>query len=305
MRGVLTLAGEGTRMLPWTRGLRKEFLPLYDRSASGPPILKPVAHLVLESLVDAGVDDATLVVGAKDLAFVQNYFTVDREFLARHRSHAERLEDTQRFYDTLGGLRLRFAVQPAPRGFGDAVLQAEPFVGGRSFLLHAADAVLLEGRRGTLPRAMIALRDKDDLDAVLLVRRVADPRRYGVVEGSASGRVAGARRLRVTGIQEKPERPRSKWAATAVYAFSPRIFGALKAVVSVHPSAELELTDAIRWLIERGGRVEALVLTPTLGEWRSVGSPEGYLKALGRTHRLTSSRPRPLPRQTHRRKPSA
>ena len=48
MRGVLTLAGEGTRMLPWTRGLRKEFLPLFDGgSVSGPPVLKPVAHLVL------------------------------------------------------------------------------------------------------------------------------------------------------------------------------------------------------------------------------------------------------------------
>src|ERR1700674_4567784 len=98
MRGVLTLAGEGTRMLPWTRGLRKEFLPLYDRSPTGAPVLKPVAHLVLESMIDAGVQDVTLVVGAKDLAFVQNYFTVDREFLDRHAHQPDRLKETRRFY---------------------------------------------------------------------------------------------------------------------------------------------------------------------------------------------------------------
>ncbi|HEY6237644.1 MAG TPA: sugar phosphate nucleotidyltransferase, partial [Thermoplasmata archaeon] len=181
MRGVLTLAGEGTRMLPWTRGLRKEFLPLFDGgSLAGPPVLKPVAHLVLESMVDAGVSDVTLVVGARDVDSVRNYFTVDRGFLRRHSDKGQRIAETRRFYRTLAGLHLHFAVQPAPLGFGDAVLRAEPFAGGGPFLLHAADAVLLEPHRGTLLRTLGALRDSEDLDAVLLVRAVADPTRYGV-----------------------------------------------------------------------------------------------------------------------------
>jgi glucose-1-phosphate thymidylyltransferase len=150
---------------------------------------------------------------------------------------------------------------------------------------------------------MMALRDAEDLDVVLLVRKVSDPRRYGVVEGTELGRIAGARHLKVTGMQEKPEKPRSHWAATAVYAFSARIFGALRAVAALGP-AELEVTDAIRWLIERGGRVEALVLAPALGEWRSVGSPDGYLRALRRTHGLTSRPVRGAVRATHRRKAS-
>ncbi|MCI4362640.1 MAG: hypothetical protein L3J77_05570, partial [Thermoplasmata archaeon] len=95
MRGVVTIAGEGTRMLPWTRGLRKEFLPLYDRAENGEPVLKPVAHVVLETMVAAGVNDVTLVVGAKDLAFVQNYFTIDRDLIHRHARHAERLAETE------------------------------------------------------------------------------------------------------------------------------------------------------------------------------------------------------------------
>jgi UTP--glucose-1-phosphate uridylyltransferase len=282
MRGVVTLAGEGTRMLPWSRGLRKEFLPLYDRAETGEIVLKPVAHVVLESMVAAGIDDVTLVVGAKDLAFVQNYFTIDRPLLLRHARHAERLVETERFYSTLRDLRLRFAVQPAPRGFGDAVAHAEEFVAEGPFVLHAGDAVLIEPQRGALLRTMGALLEREHLDAVLLVRKVTDPRRYGVVEGRLAGREGGLQRLVVTGMEEKPAKPRSRWAATAAYAFSHRLFDALRSLEGSGPTGEIELTDAIRTLIAEG-HVAALVLSPSAGEWRSVGSPEGFQIALDRT----------------------
>ncbi|HXQ94494.1 MAG TPA: sugar phosphate nucleotidyltransferase [Thermoplasmata archaeon] len=285
MRGVVTIAGEGTRMLPWTRGLRKEFLPLYDRAENGETVLKPVAHVVLETMVAAGVDDVTLVVGAKDLAFVQNYFTIDRQLLHRHAHHAERLAETERFYDTLRGLRLRFAVQPAPRGFGDAVAHAEEYVGDGPFVLQAGDGVLIERERGNLLRTMSGLLEREHLDAVLLVRKVADPRRYGVVEGRAEGREGGLKRLVVTGMEEKPAKPRSQWAATAAYAFSHRVFDALRALEGTGPTGEIELTDAIRRLIADGA-VAALVLAPSAGEWRSVGSPEGFQRALEQTRKL-------------------
>jgi UTP--glucose-1-phosphate uridylyltransferase len=283
MRAVVTLAGEGTRMLPWTRGLRKEFLPLFDRSTEGAPVLKPVAHLVLETLLAGGADEVTLVVGGKDLPFVQNYFTVDREFLRRHADKVERLAETRRFYRALSGLRFHFAIQASARGFGDALLQAEPFVGRDGFVLHAGDAVLLERERGALVRRLAELQSKESLDVVLLVRRVADPRRYGVIEGVPNGRYGGMLRLDVTGMEEKPARPRSHWAATAAYAFSPRIFEGLHATRRRSRAKELEVTDAIRWLLGHGGKVAALVLAPQFGEWRSVGSPEGYLTALQRS----------------------
>jgi UTP--glucose-1-phosphate uridylyltransferase len=296
MRGVLTLAGEGTRMLPWTRGLRKEFLPLYDRSDLGTPVLKPVAHHVLESMVDAGVTDITLVVGAKDRAFVQNYFTVDRRFLDRHAHHRDRLLETERFYRTLGQLRLHFAIQPRPRGFGDAVLRAERHVGGAPFLLHAADALLLDRSRGSILRRMAARVDAGTADAVLLVRHVADPRRYGVIEGRPIGPWQGMARLSVEGMEEKPSHPRSSWGATAVYAFTPRIFRALRAVRRGQRPSELEVTDAVRWLLAHGGRVEALVLAPKWGEWWSVGSPDGFVRALRRTERVARVSTAPPPR---------
>ncbi len=270
-------------MLPWSRGLRKEFLPLYDRGRDGAPVLKPIAHLVLEAFMAAGVSDVTLVVQPRDLSLVQEYFTVDPSFLERHRHHPERVAETREFYTKLRDLRLRFALQPHPAGFGDAVLRSEPFVGNEPFLLQASDGIVLEPRRGAVHAAMASLLAQEDLDAVLLVRRVADPRRYGVVEGAAAGDFAGWRRLRVRAMEEKPSRPRSRWAATAVYAFSPRLFPALRlARARARAHSELELTSGIQELISQGDAVAALVL-PDRNQWRSVGSPEGYLRTLRAT----------------------
>jgi len=290
MEAVVTLAGEGTRMLPWSRGLRKEFLPLYDRGGNDRPILKPVAHLVVETLVAAGAFHLTIVHQARDAATVRNYFSVDPAFLRRHRRVGDRLGDTRRFYETLGRMRISFVVQPRPAGFGDAVARAKLSVGGQRFFLHAGDAVLLEPHRGHLLRVMATLLERDGLDAVLLVRKVSDPRRYGVVEGRPGPSVNGIRRFDVTGMVEKPARPRTHWAATAVYAFDPSIFSALEKVRrSSHPR-ELELTDGIRALLENGGRVASLVLSPRVGEWWSVGSPEGFGRALARTHVVAAQR---------------
>jgi UTP--glucose-1-phosphate uridylyltransferase len=283
MEAVVTLAGEGTRMLPWSRGLRKEFLPLYDRGGDDRPVLKPVAHLVVEELVAAGAFHLTIVHQPRDAEAVRNYFTVDPTFLRRHRRVGERLSETRRFYETLRRLRVSFVEQPRPAGFGDAVLQAKGSVDGQRFFLHAGDAILLEPHRGRLLRAMGALLERDGLDAVLLVRKVSDPRRYGVVEGRPGPAVHGIRRLDVTGMVEKPSRPKTHWAATAVYAFDPSIFSALARVrASRHPS-ELELTDGIRSVLANGGRVASLILTPRAGEWWSVGSPEAFGRALART----------------------
>jgi UTP--glucose-1-phosphate uridylyltransferase len=275
-------------MLPWSRGLRKEFLPLYDRGLHGSSVLKPIAHLVLEAMIDAGVSDVTLVVQPRDLSLIQDYFTVDPSFLERHGDHPERLAETRDFYGMLRDLRIRYAVQPRTLGFGDAVLCAEQYIGSEPFLLQASDGVVLEGQRGAVHRAMGELLLAEDLDAVVLIRRVADPRRYGVVEGRPAGRFASWKRIDVLRMEEKPVRPRSHWAATAAYAFSPRVFAGLRAARKAgETGAELELTAGIQAMIAGGGRVAALGLESTAG-WRSVGSPEGYVRALRATQALTA-----------------
>lgn len=281
MRGVVTLAGDGSRMLPWARGVRKEFLPLFDRAAApgGEPVLKPVTHLVVETLAAARIRDLVLVVRPESRSFVEGYFTIDRSLLKRHAHQPDRLKETQRFYRTLGALTFHTALQPRPYGFGDAVLRAAPLVGREPFVVHAGDAVVLEPERGRVLRAMIDLREREELDAVLLVRPVKDPRRYGVIEGRRLPSVAGIRRLGVERMEEKPARPLSRWAATAVYVFGPEILRHLRDRARSHPR-ELELTDGIADLLRAGGNVQALVLSSRVGVWRSVGSPEPYVRAL-------------------------
>jgi len=286
MQAVITLAGEGTRMLPWSRGLRKEFLPLYDHGENGSLVLKPVAHLVVESLVGADADLVTIVVQPRDAGAVQAYFTVDHEFLRRHQHHADRLVDTRRFYRTLDRLRFVYTLQPRPAGFGDAVLRTQAVIRKSPFLLHAGDGIVVEAHRGAALRAMAELRERENLDAVVLARIVADPRRYGVMEGHLGKKVGPYPRIDVTRMVEKPEHPRTHWAATAVYAFGPRLFPALEAVRKGHRSDELELTDGIQRMISEGGRVAALLLGPRTGTWRSVGSPDGYGRALEATRKV-------------------
>ncbi|MCI4364475.1 MAG: hypothetical protein L3K10_00190 [Thermoplasmata archaeon] len=285
MHAVITLAGEGTRMLPWSRGLRKEFLPLYDRGTNGSLVLKPVAHLVVESLVGAGAQLVTIVVQPRDAGFVQNYFTIDHNFLNRHKRHPDRLVETRRFYRTLDEVRFVFTSQPRPAGFGDAVLRTQGVVGHNPFLLHAGDGIVVERHRGAALRAMSELRERENLDAVVLARRVKNPRHYGVMEGRPGKKVGEYPRLDVTRMVEKPDRPRSHWAAAAVYTFGPRLFPALEAVRKEKRSPELELTDGIQKMISDGGRVAALLISPRTGTWRSVGSPEGYGHALAQTRR--------------------
>lgn len=318
MRGIVTLAGDGSRMLPWARLVRKEFLPLFAAPSDGrgDPVLKPVAHFVLETLVGAGITDLVLVVRPENLSYVRSYFSIDPAFLRRHAHHPERVRETARFYRSLAHLRIEFRLQRQPkdrrsRGFGDAVLRAAPVVGNEPFVVHAGDAVLLERERGRIVRALADLRARERLDAALLVRPVTDPRRYGVVEGRRLSAFRGMGRLAVTRMVEKPTAPRSRWAATAVYAFGPKIWDALRQEARRHPE-ELELTDGIARLIRDGGRVQALILTPREGVWRSVGSPERYARALVETRTRAERAPkgrvgrrrRPLPRsRTVRRRP--
>jgi len=104
-------------------------------------------------------------------------------------------------------------------------------------------------------------------DAQILLTRVANPREFGVAELDAEGRIIS--------LQEKPETPRSDLAMTGVYFFTPAIH---EAVAAIKPSArgELEITDALSWLVERGRDIRA---TEFLGYWKDTGRVDDVLEA--------------------------
>ena len=262
---VITAAGSGSRLLPFSKEIPKEMMPIYARSKGGRPILKPILQEIYESLYDHGCRDFCFVVGREKRA-IEDYFTTDR--LARHSSNA----DLQELYEKLDSSRITYAKQPAPNGFGDAVLQARMFAEEHAFLLHAGDDAILSPGNDHITRLENAF-FAHDADVAFLTEKVQDPRSYGVVEGERIDRGL----IRVDQIEEKPSHPKTDQAVVAVYIFKPLIFALLERA-KPDKAGEVQLTDSINTLL-KGGKGIAVELEP--GETRlDIGTPQKYIKGI-------------------------
>jgi len=274
-KAVITAAGLGTRLLPFTKEFPKEMLPLFAPFSGGLG-LKPVIQIIFESLWAAGFRDFCVVVG-RGKRVIEDYFTPDFNFTSQLRAkglgwRASPLED---FYRMVLESRILFVNQPEPRGFGDAVLYAEPFVGSEAFLLHAGDDVVLSDDQSHL-RRLVDTFTALGADAAMLVEEVEDPRDYGVVVGEPIEGFEGV--LRVVDIVEKPERPPSRLAVVAIYVFKPVVFSYIRRVAG-GGAGEVQLTDAVRLMVLDGLKVYAVKLR-SCERRLDVGTPEKYWRAL-------------------------
>ncbi|MCR4392083.1 MAG: glucose-1-phosphate thymidylyltransferase [Candidatus Acetothermia bacterium] len=200
---------------------------------------RPVVAFALEAIREAGIADVGIVVSP----------SVEGQF-------RELFGDGERF-----GIEITYIVQPEPKGLAHAVLCAEGFVGEEPFHVYLGDNLLEHGVAGLVEQ----FREEKPAAAVALAR-VEDPRRFGVavVEGG-----------RLKRLVEKPADPPSNLAVVGAYAFDARVFQAARAV-SPSFRGELELTDALQWLIDHGHRVLPYRIE---GWWQDVGRPEDLLLA--------------------------
>jgi glucose-1-phosphate thymidylyltransferase len=159
------------------------------------------------------------------------------------------------------GVRIEYIEQDAPLGLAHAVLTAEPFIGDSPFVMYLGDNLL---RNGIVD--LVETFRSEAPDALILLTPVPDPEHYGVAELS-DGRVAR--------LVEKPPKPQSDLALVGVYMFTPTIFDAARAI---EPSArgELEITDAIQWLVDGGRRVDPHIVH---GWWKDTGQVQDMLEA--------------------------
>jgi glucose-1-phosphate thymidylyltransferase len=159
------------------------------------------------------------------------------------------------------GVRITYIVQDEPAGLAHAALTAEPFLGADPFVMYLGDN-LLQGGIGELVRTF----RHSAPDALILLTPVPDPEHYGVAE---------LRDGRVVALAEKPPEPKTNLALVGVYMFTPAIHEAARAI---RPSArgELEITDAIQHLVDRGCRVEPHIVR---GWWKDTGRLEDMLEA--------------------------
>lgn len=230
MKALLLAGGKGSRLLPFTRTMPKQLLPVANR---------PVLEHAVEHLRSVGARDVGVVVGEWG------------------REIRDSLGDGSRF-----GVRLTYLRQDCPDGLADCVGLARSFLGDDDFVVYLGDNLFQEG----LDTPARTFRQRGP-QAQLTVQPRPDPRAFGVAVVGPGNRV-----LRVV---EKPDHPPSDLAVLGAYFFRPSIH---EAISSIRPSprGELELTDAVQWLVDRGDEVSAVSYG---GYWRDVGRVEDLLES--------------------------
>jgi len=276
---VVPAAGLGTRLLPITKELPKEMLPIFTVGKNGGVCLKPMLQAVFEQLFDVGFREFYFIVGRGKRA-IADHFASDNGFLRILRGNgkedlAKELED---LYDRVDVSSVVFVNQPEPRGFGDAVLRARSFI-AEDFLVHAGDTYIISPGHGHLKR-LIEIHEKQGAEATFIAQEVEDPRQFGVVEWKEEAKDV----YRVARVVEKPEKPATNLAIMPMYVFNPVIFKALE-VTLPGKGDELQLTDGIQRLIEWGLKVMAVKLEPE--EIRlDIGNPESCWEALSLSYQF-------------------
>ena len=200
---------------------------------------KPVLFYAIEAMAQAGIEEVGIIIAPE---------TGDEIRAAAG--------DGSRF-----GVRLTYIVQDAPLGLAHAVLTAEPFLGQSPFVMYLGDNLL----QGGIEDLLAAFREHGP-DALILLTPVADPENYGVAE---------LRDGAVVRLVEKPAEPTTNLALVGVYMFTAAVHDAARAI---EPSSrgELEITDAIQHLVDRGLRIEPHIVR---GWWKDTGRLEDMLAA--------------------------
>jgi UTP--glucose-1-phosphate uridylyltransferase len=282
---IIPAAGLGTRLFPATKEQPKEMLPIFTQSTHGDMMVKPVVQLVFEELHEAGLREFCFVVG-RGKRGIEDHFTPDTECVRTLEGMGKngQASDLESFYGKLDTSTIMWVNQPEPKGFGNAVLMAQPFVQNESCLVHAGDSCIMSKKMDYAKRLLEGF-ERFNADAAFLVLEIENPRQYGIVEGEE----VEPDYIRVKSVVEKPEKPKTNLAIMAMYVFHPVIFKALEAT-KPGKNGEIQLTDAIQKLVDWGLKVYAVKLD---NEYRhlDIGSPKRYWEALELSYQQFCKRP--------------
>ena len=279
---IIPAAGLGQRLLTATKELPKEMLPVFSLDCQGNLCIKPLFEQIFNQCFHAGFRKYCFIVGKQKRA-IEDHFTVDsfgtKVYDKKHPLH----NDLKNFYHHIMHSHISWMNQLGNRGFGDAVLTAENFVGNDNFVLEAGDTIILS--KNTLP--LIKIRDANlvgKYDATFLLKQVDDPRRYGVATIKEKNG-----ELLVKKVVEKPRKPESNFAIMPIYQFRPSLFSMIKSLPK--NNKEIQVTDAIQKLIDKGGKITGVLLKKT-DVVIDLGTPESFWVAQKMSYKYNALMPR-------------
>jgi glucose-1-phosphate thymidylyltransferase len=200
---------------------------------------KPVLFYGIEAMAQAGIEDVGIIIAPETGDEIRTAAGDGSQF----------------------GVAITYIEQDEPLGLAHASLTAEDYLDGESFVMYLGDNLL----QGGITELVASFRASAP-DALILLTPVDDPQNYGVAELDGD---------RVVRLVEKPAQPATDLALVGVYMFTAGIHDAARAI---EPSArgELEITDAIQYLVDQGHRVEPHIVR---GWWKDTGRLEDMLEA--------------------------
>lgn len=266
-KAVFPVAGYGTRMLPVTKAVPKELLPIINR---------PAIEYVVDEAINSGFDILIFVISYGKEALL-DYFDVDlrlKTFLLERKKESllKMVEEIEKKVKILSAVR-----QKVPEGLGHAVLTAERLVGDEPFAVLLGDD-LVDAEVPCLKQMKelyLELMAREENHSVIALEEVppAEVSKYGIVEGERISQNL----IKIKRVIEKPspEEAPSNLAIIGRYIFDPLIFEYLKKIPK--RGGEYQLTDAIQLMIDEGYPVYGYFFQ---GKRLDTGNPKGYFQAI-------------------------
>ncbi|MDU6880662.1 UTP--glucose-1-phosphate uridylyltransferase GalU [Finegoldia magna] len=261
-KAVIPAAGFGTRMLPASKSVPKEMLPIYD---------KPTLHHIVKEVVDSGITDILIII-SKDKGSIEDYFDVNFEL--EYELNKKSSEISREIHELSKMANIYTIRQKKKNGLGDAIKYAESFVGDEPFAILLGDDIIYN-TSDELPciKQMADIYEMEETP-VLGVQEVSwdDVDKYGIVNGVKTSD-------RITEVESLVEKPSREEATTNLailgrYIVTPDIFPILHET-KPGKNNEIQLTDALNKLAEK----RKMIAYDFIGKRYDVGNKLGFVKA--------------------------